>query len=203
MLEPTPLTPEKSPMPDDLSFDRAQYTPDPIAPTLLAPQAPIPDYLLANSPDRAHFTRAILYGIAGAIAGTILYATFTILTHIEIGYVAIGVGYLVGKAMIAGSGGRGGRSYQIAAAILTYLSVSMAFVPEALWQIHQSGKSLSHINARVALVLAGYGVASPFLDLSEGVGGILGLIILAIGIRAAWRLTSANANTAHHPFSTS
>jgi hypothetical protein len=111
-------------------------------------------------------------------------------THIQIGYVAIGVGYLVGKAMLVATKGVGGRRYQIAAAVLTYLSVSMAFVPETLYLLNKKGIALSHISVRGWAMLAGYGVASPFLGLSDGVGGLLGLFILFIGIRAAWALTA-------------
>jgi len=81
----------------------------------------------------AAFTRAILCGIAAAIVGMILYAVFEIATGIVIGYLAIGVGFLVGKAMKYGSNGRGGRRYQVAAALLTYASVSMAAVPVAIY----------------------------------------------------------------------
>jgi hypothetical protein len=185
-------------MSDDLNFDRAQYT---SAPPILPSEAPVPEYYRANASDGTAFAKAIVFGLGAAIVSSLLYAAFTIVTHIEIGYVALGVGYLVGKAMMTGSANRGGRNYQIAACILTYFAVSMAAVPEILWSIHKDGKDISRISAHGMLVLARYGVASPFLSLTEGFGGIIGLFILFIAIRAAWRLTSANANTAHHPFS--
>ena len=178
-------------MPDNqLNFDRAEYTPEP----------PSPEFYAANAGDGGALSRAILFGLGAAILGCLLYAGFTIVTHIEIGYVALGVGYLVGKAMIAGSKGRGGRSFQIAAAVLTYLAVSMAAVPELLWSLHKEGSAVGQISSRGWLVLTKYGVASPFLGLTHGIGGILGLFILFIGIRAAWRLTSASASTAASPF---
>jgi hypothetical protein len=42
------------------------------------------------------------------------------------------------------------------------------------------------------LTLLGIGLASPFMELTEGLGGIIGLFILFIGIRAAWALTAGN-----------
>jgi hypothetical protein len=39
------------------------------------------------------------------------------------------------------------------------------------------------------------GLSSPFLDLQEGSQGIIGLIILAVGIRIAWRMTGDAAST--------
>src|SRR5579875_687998 len=77
-------------------------------------------------------TRALLYGAGAALAGCIGYALFGILTGITLGYAAVGVGWLIGKAMRKGSGGLGGRRYQVTAALLTYAAVAVAFVPMAL-----------------------------------------------------------------------
>src|SRR6266446_7126240 len=81
----------------------------------------------------AAFMRGLLYGGGAAILGLILYSAVGIITGLEIGYVSLAVGYLVGKAMKKGSQGIGGRRYQIAAALLTYAAVSMAAIPIALW----------------------------------------------------------------------
>lgn len=77
----------------------------------------------------AAFLRGLLLGAGAAVVGLILYATFTILTNLYIGYIALGVGWLVGKAMMRGSNGMGGRRYQIAAVLLTYFAISVAEVP--------------------------------------------------------------------------
>jgi hypothetical protein len=42
------------------------------------------------------------------------------------------------------------------------------------------------------IALTGLGLASPFLELREGFGGIIGLFILFLGIRAAWSLTAGH-----------
>lgn len=138
--------------------------------------------------DHARFVQAIVYGTGAAIVGSILYAAFTIVTHIQLGYVAVGVGYLVGKAMLHATGGLGGRKYQVVAAVLTYFSVSMAAVVQILWAFRERG--FSHINGAGLMMLAEYGVASPFLRLRGGLGALIGLFILFIGIRAAWSLTA-------------
>ena len=141
--------------------------------------------------DHARFLQAIGYGLIAAILSSIVYAAFTVVTHIEIGYLAVGVGYVVGKAMLHATHGLGGRKYQAVAALLTYLAVSMAAVPEILWSMRSRGIDISHINTRGMLVLARYGVASPFLNLQQSIGsGLIGLFILIIGIRAAWGCTA-------------
>ncbi len=77
----------------------------------------------------AAFVRALTFGIGAAILGLIGYAAFSIITGIEIGYISLAVGWLVGKAMRSGSRGVGGLRYQIAAAVFTYAAVSMAAIP--------------------------------------------------------------------------
>jgi hypothetical protein len=91
--------------------------------------------------NHAAFTRALIFGVGGAILGLILYATFSIVTGWIIGYVALAVGWIVGKAMMTGSGGIGGRRYQIVAVILTYAAVSLAAIPIDIAQASKSNKA--------------------------------------------------------------
>jgi hypothetical protein len=83
-----------------------------------------------TSEGHAAFVRALTYGIGAAAVGLIGYALIAIvLQGWVISYMSIGVGWIVGTAMMKGSNGRGGRRYQIAAAVLTYAAVSMAAIP--------------------------------------------------------------------------
>src|SRR5271163_262975 len=80
--------------------------------------------------NHAAFVRALVYGIGAAVAGLAGYALIAILLQgWVISYMSIGVGWIVGTAMMKGSNGMGGRRYQIAAAVLTYAAVSMAAIP--------------------------------------------------------------------------
>jgi hypothetical protein len=87
----------------------------------------------------AAFVQAIVFGIGAAIVGMIGYAAFGIITGIEIGYISLAVGWLIGKAMHKGSSGVGGRRYQIVAAALTYAAVSIAAIPMYIWQTRNEG----------------------------------------------------------------
>jgi len=146
----------------------------------------------AQRSDDALFFRAILVGAFAAAVGTVLYATFTLASHIQIGLAAVGVGYLIGKAIQETTGGVGGLKYQALAVVLTYFSVSLARVPEILWHWHQRGLDIAHLNSTQRLTLAKYGVAAPFFDLVSGIGpGLISFLILSAGIQQAWRLTAA------------
>jgi hypothetical protein len=175
-------------------FEKAEYPGQPSAPMAEAQayNATYEDRAWdAQSSDHNRFIHAILYGVIAAILGCIVYAAFTIITHIEIGYLAVGVGYLIGKAMLHATHGLGGKKYQIASAILTYFAVSMAAVPEILWSLRSRGADIAHLRPQTYAVIAKYGIASPFLELQRSLGsGLIGLFILFIGIRAAWKFTA-------------
>jgi len=182
--------------------------------------------LEAQTPKDTHsaYVRGILFGLGGAIVGLILYSAFGILTGIEIGYVALAVGWLVGTAIKKGSNGVGGRRYQIAAVALTYAAVSLSAIPIGISYIMKNKKPASASSAHsssegsatnpsaaspdgsatddqprrqpgslasVAGALLFAGLASPFLELQEGLPGIMGLVIIFVGMNIAWKMTGA------------
>lgn len=169
------------------------------------------------------FVRAVLFGVGGAILGLGIYVAFALGTGWIVGYISLAVGYLVGKAIVLGSGGVGGRRYQVAAVSLTYIAVSLAAVPITISQ-HMKQTSVQQraqandsaavhapdsatVPARkVSLakavgVLALIGLASPFLKLADPVHGIIGLIILLVGLRIAWKITAARQVNISGPIS--
>lgn len=150
------------------------------------------------------FARGVLFGVGGAILGLGIYVGFALATGLIAGLISLAVGYIVGKAILLGSGGVGGRRYQVAAVLLTYAAVSLAAVPIALSQHMKHGsaqaQSLSSESssdapkpsvAKAVGTLALIGLVSPFLGLSNPMQGVIGLIILFVGIRIAWRMTAA------------
>jgi hypothetical protein len=189
------------------------------------------------------FVRGLLFGVGGAVLGLIIYAGFGIITGLMLGYISLAVGYIVGKAIMKGTNGIGGRRYQIAAVALTYAAVSLSAIPIGISQIvkhrnlqqqnlvkhaspaaSQSGESadpdatmvtpdagspqpvtpkpaMSIGSAVGMLTLAG--LASPFLELQDPLHGVIGLVILFVGIRIAWKLTAARPLDILGPFSKS
>jgi hypothetical protein len=190
---------------------------------------------------RAAYVRALAYGAGAAIVGLAGYALIAILLQgWIIGYMSIGVGWVVATAMMKGSDGIGGRRYQITAALLTYAAVSMAAVPI---QIYSAGRgsqqreiqqqkleeeqrqlekeygqqssaakpaptarpemSLEKLGKLLAwLVLIG--LASPFIELANSPGwGAMGLLILFIGIKIAWKIAAGRPFENYGPFADS
>ena len=239
---------EKTPAPDMPQFATAEYARVPGTERCrICNNAIFEDYYRVNgqmacpkcagearqgvpSDSHAAFARALLLGGGAAVLGMALYAGFTITTNFYFGYIALGVGWLVAKAMLKGSHGIGGRRYQIAAALLTYAAISVAAVPIGIATVvkHKNHKVVqqkqaddrttgpsqdssssendqqsSEPRAGIGGLLAQlvlWGLASPFLELQDPVHGLIGLVILFVGLRIAWQMTAARPLEVDGPY---
>ncbi|HET6230088.1 MAG TPA: hypothetical protein VFE05_08465 [Longimicrobiaceae bacterium] len=115
---------------------------------------------------------AFVLGTGAAVLGAALYLAMVYFLNVEIGLVAILVGWLVGKAVRKGAGGRGGVPYQVTAAVLTYLAILTIYVP---YQLGQGGALFP------ALLVA---------PVAEGFKNVLGILIMGFGVLQAWRMTA-------------
>jgi hypothetical protein len=76
--------------------------------------------------------KATLMGLGAGLVGAVIWFAIRRIAHLEIGLVAIVVGFFVGKAVRKGSGNRGGRGYQILAVLLTYCCIAANYMPDVL-----------------------------------------------------------------------
>ena len=159
-------------------FDRAEY---------VEPRV-IEAYTEDNRPPSTNeaFARALLFGVAAAALGSVGYALFS-LTGFMVSIVAVGIGWLVAKAMMTGSGGLGGRRYQVAAVLFTYFAVTIGDLLHPLWKLYTFGAPASRLLSPLILK---YAILGPFLGLQNGINGALGLLILFFGLRAAWQIAA-------------
>lgn len=243
MPEPDP---SRLPPPEELQFRRAQHTTDPAIRTCIACKQPIAgDYYHANGnilcpqckerinvqqqpPPHTSLLRAALYGAGAALAGCIIYATVAITTGLEIGLVAILIGYMVGKAIRYASSGLGGRPQQILAVVLTYFAITTSYIPVFIYQASKA-RSAAMTNqgtnrstetrgeprvttsprmppARTILIILALAAAAPFMTLFEGssmISGLISLFIIFIGLRQAWALTARRGIVITGPYQAS
>jgi hypothetical protein len=229
-----------SPLPQDLQFQHAE----PIAPADSAPKigpecvvchrATGENYFHAQGqivcpscadqirniqqkPPASALLKAALYGGAAAFGGFLIYVLVAVLFNLEIGIIAILVGWMVGKAIRHASHGLGGRPQQILAVALTYFAISTSYIPVMVYHYTKSPKGQQSLQAErqkqnqpddqrgsvtadgsarrpamgallfAILTLAAIG---PFLVLKASfVSGLISLFILFIGMQRAWRMT--------------
>lgn len=135
---------------------------------------------------------AAAYGLGAAVAGSALYFGILWITGgWEFSLIAIVVGWLVGRAVMTGSGNRGGVGYQLMAVFLTYCSIASSFMPLIL----EGAETVGAAELLVAFILA---FAAPFLG---GLDNILGLLIIGIGLWQAWSMTKKRQLEIEGPYS--
>ncbi|MFN7936403.1 MAG: hypothetical protein U0R19_23950 [Bryobacteraceae bacterium] len=156
-------------------------------------------------PKQTWVMRGFLYGLGAAIGCSIVYAAIVWITSFQLSLMAVVVGYFVGKAVLRGSRGLGGRRCQIVAVALTYFSITSSYVPSMFQSVveraesqRKKGEPVKRSNEPVTGgdVMMGTGVLlilsmiAPFFSVTRGLNGILGLLIIFIGLHQAWKLTA-------------
>jgi hypothetical protein len=169
-----------------------------------------------------------LFGLGAGIVGAAIYYAVIALANLEIGIVAILIGYMVGYAVRKGAGNRGGLRFQILAVTLTYLAVAFAYTPLAIGGARaksRPGAAATTSATAVAtpaaaetpapgaqprpvrsvwvwlLIVAGLIAALPVLVIVGSFpSGVITAIIIFIGMRQAWRMTGRPAPDILGPF---
>lgn len=243
--EPAKENPAAAPAADTLQFRKAEMAAESTGRLCSVCQQPISgDYYQINGANGCascaqhvttllkrrsgwpEFGRAALFGLGGAIAGSLLYALVSYATHMSFSLLAIVVGIMVAKAVLAGSRGCRGRRFQVLAVLLTYGSITSSYIPAMITGVTKSQakrKAASAAKSAPAtpttapattapkpplgllglalgliffLVLA---LIAPFLMLTS-VSGLINLLIIGIGLMQAWRRTKAIDVTVVGPY---
>lgn len=173
------------------------------------------------------FFRATLYGSLAALVGAgIWYAVYKI-TDMQLGLIAIVIGFMVGVAVKKGSNGRGGWLYQGLAMFLTYSAIVVTYIPLIIEAVNErpaqtqgapatapeqeppvssadtktlaaEEKKLDAGTAVFALLaLFAFALIIPFMS---GFQNIMGLIIIGIGLYEAWKINRHRALQISGPF---
>ena len=87
---------------------------------------------LRGGSSAGRFARALAMGAGAAILGAAVYFGIALVSGYELALIAIVVGWLVGRAVNAGSRGRGGWRYQTLAIALTYSAIVVTYMPAAM-----------------------------------------------------------------------
>jgi hypothetical protein len=183
---------------DDLQFERADFGTAPSRTCVGCHQPIAGDYYDVNgqpfcpacrtsivqahgaAPGAAAFARALGVGLAAGAVGSTLYYLIDRLTGYQLGLVAIAVGFLVGRGVRWGTGGRGGVLYQVLAVCITYAAIAFSFLPYVLERNETLGVwDLPLLIPFMLAVPITVGMSSPFL-----------LVIFGIGLWEAWKFTA-------------
>jgi len=158
------------------------------------------------------FIVASVLGLGAAVVGAIIYYAVIAIAHLQIGYIAILIGYMVGYAVRKGARGSGGRRFQILAVALTYVAICLAYTPIAFKQVVQANRTATQaastggaaaaptaspklstprfLGALLALLLFIFALPVLFV-LGSFPSGLISALIIFIGLRQSWKMTAA------------
>lgn len=87
----------------------------------------------AAAPDRGlrALLRSATFGLGASLVGALVYWAVMEYLNLEIGIVAIAIGFMVGRAVAKGTKGRSARRHRILAVALTWFAVGLAYSPFA------------------------------------------------------------------------
>jgi hypothetical protein len=163
--------------------------------------------LTAGSPLK-RFLKAFGLGSLAAIVGAIVYLVVAI--WVQIGFIAIFVGWFVGVAVRKGSEGRGGGGYQALAMALTYSAIVVTYVPFAMERqldamrhekaaaaekAKEGGAPAKAEDRRPVTNPLFYGVLLVFVfvmscaePFRQGPENFIGLLLIGIALFEAWKI---------------
>lgn len=135
----------------------------------------------------AAFSRGLLFGTVVALVGSPLYFLILFLCGFYVGFVALPVGWMVGKAIKKGSCGEGGLRYQIAAVLLTYVAVCIAYIPVLVGSFLGTYRTPDILWGMI-FFMATY---APLFQFQRGAVGFIGEFLLFVGLFIAYKVTAA------------
>jgi hypothetical protein len=159
------------------------------------------------------------FGLGAGVIGAVIYYAVIAIAHLEIGIVAILIGYMVGYAVRKGARGRGGLRFQVLAVGLTYVSIALAYTPIAVTGAIDAARKAQKAPATTTssrdaaaatdsfraappkpsggrLLASGFlfaliGALPVLVVLGSLPFGLISAFIIFIGMRQAWRMTGA------------
>lgn len=128
---------------------------------------------------------AILVGAIGAVIGGVVWYFVAIGTGKEIGYISLGLGYLVGFGVYLGAGKKRGRPLQIISASLALVAI---FVTEKFIFDYFANEYVQKNLDQFPDILPGQKISVSFTDpdFLKNLASPMGLLIYAIGIYIAF-----------------
>lgn len=90
------------------------------------------DNHFSASPGFKGYLRAFVIGGIAAGLGALIDFGVSVVTGYQLGLIAILIGWMVGVGVNVGSGGRGGRLFQLMALLLAYLAISASYTGQAI-----------------------------------------------------------------------
>ena len=129
---------------------------------------------------------AIVLGVIAGVVGSIVWYGVEIFTGYQIGYLAMGVGWLIGQAVVFGSGKKRGQALQLISTSIAFVSIWAASYFSTMYYTNQYWAEESKKSGEP---FDGFYLLSPFdPEVLKAMISPIGLLIWGIGLYLAFHI---------------
>jgi hypothetical protein len=147
------------------------------------------DAAFAAETEKPNFAGAIALGVGAGFVAALAWYLVEVLTGYQLGYIALGAGYLVGYAVVRGAGGKRGTTLQLISALITLMAIVGA---SYFSMLHAINKYVAEELAKEGAIAPGFLWVSPFdPDILSNIISPMTLLIWGIGLYIAFRVPQA------------
>ena len=136
---------------------------------------------------KGRFIRVLGWSALAVFGGAIIYWVFNLLTGMEMSLIGVPVGLAIGQATLYASRKRGGRWFQVLAAVLAFVAFDLTYVPGLVGVVFKHG-----ITGPASAFFVFITLVSPVIDAQNG---FLGQFMVVAGMYLAWTLARAPKST--------
>jgi mannose/fructose/N-acetylgalactosamine-specific phosphotransferase system component IID len=138
-------------------------------------------------PPSASLPRAIAGGLAAAVVGGVVWALIVKTTDYEVGFVAWGIGFAVGTAVVLATGGAKGRPLQIVAVVLALVGVLIGKYLSYAFIVQEEAESFGE-----SIGLFSGDMFRFFREDLDAVFGLFDLLWVGLAVFSAWRIAQVD-----------
>lgn len=133
----------------------------------------------------ARTATAVLAGLAAAIAGAVVWGLIVRWSEYEVGFVAWGIGFVVGTAVVMGARNRRSLPLQVAAVVLALAGVVLGKYLAFVWSVNAGAEDAG---IGVSLPLFSADTFELFADRESGVWSWFDLLWIGLAAYTAFRI---------------
>jgi hypothetical protein len=132
------------------------------------------------------FPIAALAGLVAAVAGGVLWGLIVRWSGYEVGFVAWGIGFLVGTAIVVGARGPRGLPYQVAAVVLALLGILLGKYLGFAWTLADAIEEEGITG--VSFPVFSRDTWDAFMEARDEVWSIFDLLWIGLAVLTAFRI---------------
>lgn len=143
------------------------------------------------------FPTAALAGLVAAVVGGVVWGLIVRWSGYEVGFVAWGIGFLVGSAVVLGARGSRGMPYQAAAVVIALAGILIGKYLGFVWSLADALEEEGFLDAEVPIF--SQATWDLFMEARSDVWSAFDLVWIGLAVITAFRIPAVPRTPAEEP----